>query len=88
MTKEKKKAIKDKMREFIWDIKQSLVAWHKLVQPIKAGGLGLIDIDCALDAQKVSILKHMKQKRTTVGQLDEEEGGEGEGEMGSARECV
>jgi len=62
VTKEQKKAIKDRIRNFVWDSMKPLVAWHKLVQPIKAGGIALIDIDCALDAQKVSILRHMKQK--------------------------
>jgi len=63
VTKQKKKAIQNSIRSFVWDSKKPLVAWHKLVQPIKAGGIALIDIDCAMDAQKISILKHMRQKQ-------------------------
>ena len=63
VSKKKKEEFKKKMKNFVWDGKQPLVAWHKLVKPIKQGGIGLVDIECALDAQKISLLRNMTQKK-------------------------
>jgi hypothetical protein len=63
VSRKKKEEFKGKMRDFVWDKKQKLVAWHKLVRPIKQGGIGLVDIECALDVQKISILRNMMQRK-------------------------
>ena len=63
ISKEKKKQFQNKIAKFVWDDKKAMLAWHKLVRPIREGGLAILDINCALDAEKISILRNMTKKK-------------------------
>ena len=63
MSERMRRRVRDVFRSFMWRGRERAGRrWEVLVKPIKKGGLGIKDPMCAIDAEKIKIIKDLQKK--------------------------
>ena len=63
MSERMRRRVRDVFRSFMWRGRERAGRrWEVLVKPIKKGGLGIKDPMCAIDAEKIKMIKDLQKK--------------------------